>query len=496
MKKFVTTALAIVALVSAGSALAATGGAITPLPPDTARTYIRELGFKNQTYKLPSGLSLVKATNVVRNYASGAFTVILTLDNGAEWSYTPPVPGSGDTSMFFASAAGNCSYSNGAVTVSTTTLSVVINPDPAGCVATGVLSVLFTPNGVGALTVMDKTPVLGGTGTIGLTVTVNDGPSGTLLDDGLPGVSSLLVSNWAVSSKLSTAGTAKIDLNPATVADARKLFVVENHNTTKKNGNAVVTSTNSIDYLLPASGIVGPYAPIAADDVVRVTIAGTSTLDFTGVTKVYYGITPTSATVDPLLNTITFDVPQATAAVNSTTNIIIEVGGTVLLTPRSFNTTLALRTTDGTTTNSNPIMASTLSNTWAYSGVQLVAPWVNGNNGTFNSRFYLSVIGSTADAAVVLYRVLEAKHAGTTAVITDYTLLPVTINTTGARIVYLEDLISLPYTGGEGNGNLAVEFLVGANYAQGMASVYNKVIPGGPVNVGSYQMPGSVTPFH
>lgn len=494
MKKFLTTALAIAALASSGAALA--GGTFTASTLLSDRSYVREDARLNTNYTLP-GFTMTYNSTLFRSYTDN-FLMSYTLNNGAVWS-------SGLTSaMFTATATGGCTYT---ATLQpgwalSPTANVLFSVVPVNCLATSPVVVVFDTQN--AAVVRDVTGLLMTGGVIGLQASMIDSATGIPIDQP-PSNLDLITSGWSVVFKSVTTTTGIIDLN--TPSFRMNFYIPNGVDTTLIDKGAIVTTVFSSE-LLPSTGLNGNYIPVSTD-CVQVTFTG----PMGGVQSISYGHVGTYTmytltAADRLSSSVTFTVPADTAGLGENARIRIAVTGTNELTPRTFSIIAELRVEScATPVLINPFLASpTLFTTWDYNGTMLVASWMNGNSNSFHSRVYLTTIGcSTCDpllGASVVFRITDSRIHGGASGTGTYIPLPDNIFDNTSRIVKIEGpdgLLQLygwndPFFGPEGSGNIMVEFLVGADKAQGRASIINITIPGGPVTVGSYSMISSNQP--
>ena len=461
--------LGLACLMLTGSVLAGTTKVTAEVP------YAREVGKANRIYTLPAN-TVTRTMSVLR--ASGEnFFVDISLSGNALWDASgPPV----DTSLVFGTTAP-ATYTVALVGTSADKAKAVFSVTIAGTAPLAFPVGTFTTTG---LKVKDVDNVLGGGGTITITIETRDLGSGNPIDVGVE-TDDWLTSKFGVTVKSALSSTtAVID-----VATARKKFVDTSTDDLKIDKGATLGILGSSTTALSATGTA--YTLVAADKV-ELIIAG----NLSGVTTIIWdaggGNTIThSVTATELTNqSAKITIAGGNASLNGdANNIHITIDGTTVLSERTLTITVNLvfpsgGSAGGEAANNRTLVATSTLTKWTLNGTVLIANFMNGNTNLFTSRIYL--FNSSSSAGNITARVWTMPTAGNPEVAIGTVALGSLGPGAGRNVKLAEDILTplitagatigdgtalaLPYI--EGGGNLVVEITVEATLVTGNGQVF------------------------
>jgi hypothetical protein len=531
MKKTLALLLAIVAIGAAPSVLAqsadlrfgdGTFGTRLTTPVDQIPAYTREYGVPGTVYTLSDAAMVVRFNSVARAYTQ-TFYGRFDLQNGATLFGQPGLT-TGNAGFFipagyFGAGLPAAAFRTPTYTADGCTYAIVnvINQRLTGadfvynvtevaagtCIPTRPVAPIYvdisasSPNArqvIDNLGVMQVSPYRINAQLLFVDAVSNvpiDPPGGAI--GNVPIIKS--VQSVSVVANGFNGTTALIDIQ-GTASDARKFFAPPEGPVSNRTVDVGATLQTAIATTRNPNGSATGYAPVPSD-CVAVTVTG----PMAGVSEIYYGLnfnnvdvwSYTLTAADKLAPSVTFYVPADEAILGGTANIQIEVDGTTPLTPRVFTTQIVFRAGGCLSAPySRTLVNGSRLTCWSYNGSQVLAPWVNANASYFKTRFYIAIAGSPTGASNVFFRLAEVKKTGATGPVkgvADYKPLPEGISIVGSRNIWLEDLLAL-WNGTTladlENGNVSVEFLIGAQPVQAVASVYNKAIIDSGVALASY----------
>ena len=459
--------------------LLVTGNAVGQTTSADDVSYAREAGAADVQYTLPAG-NLITHTMVVLRVGggSGNFVLRVTLDAGMEFD--------GAGGGFVLPLADDLTQTAGAPpdNVIVTLPVAPVDGDTFVDFQVGVTADFSTfPSftldpGTAGWTVRDASNTLGGGGTVSATIATRDSNDGSPIGSDSDGWLSGAFGVSQLAAQALSATTATID-----VATARTNFVAgalpapPSDTLVDDNGATLAYENGTAGVLAPGGG---PYT-LLATDFIDLVITG----DLSGISAVTFGETigvPVTVFVlpaDVTAGTITVPVTGTQGALvigaaATGAGLQFKVDGTTTLAPRTLQLTANLRlvTAPSLAANSRELDGATNVTVWDLNGTVLIAGFMNGNNGLFNSRVYLWNSSSNAGDIVVRVYTLPLSGAST---------LMATVNlgslaaTSGRNIRLAEDVltpasIALPYTAD--GGNLVLEVTIEAEGVTGNGQVF------------------------
>ena len=344
--------------------------------------YAREVGGAGRQYVLPDDNS----GDIVRTLAilpSASFFVKISLDGNAEFTGA----GNGDLP-----ASGDLTQTGGG---SANTASVLGTPEDGDTSVEYLVRVtsafdnfpMFTFD-TGNWGIEDSDNVLGGGGTINVTVTTRAANTGATIDTGtdsdawLKGVAGVTIIKDSLKST-----TATVD-----VATARTEFVVDKGDTANMDTGATV-GLSDMTMALDADGDMD-YA-LVATDMIELVVTG----DLTGITEIVWndGV-EAGGEVRLAHSDKDFDLDNGVATLklagdnlgidhaDGAGTITIIVDGSTTLNSRMLG--LAVKLDLAGEANDRELVSTGLTE-WKLNGTVFLASFVNGNNAIFHSRVYL-----------------------------------------------------------------------------------------------------------
>ncbi len=327
--------------------------------------------------------------------------------------------------------------------------------------------------------IQDPDNVLGGGGTINVTVTTRASDTGAMIDAGTDSAAWLKgIYGVTVTRDLLKSSTATID-----VATTRTKFVAEetddaaNDNTVNMDKGATLGVNGTTAGVLAADG-VSDYLLTGAE-MIELVITG----DLTGITEIVLnddGVAETMADGEMRLaqSDEDFDLANGVATlefagdnsdlIGAEVTITIIVDGSTNLNPRTLN--LAVNLDLGEDANGRELVSTSLT-VWKLNGTVFLANFVNGNSDMFHSRVYLFNHGPVSGDITV--RAFTLPTSGDSTLVGTADLGSLT-SWSGRNIRVAEDVLmqitDLPYTAD--GGNLVLEITIDANNIAGTAQVF------------------------
>lgn len=453
--KIFALCIGVALLLMAGTAMAGTTSI-------TALRYARELGAANVTYTIPAGYSTVKRALSVIRAVGQDFFVDVSLDGGALFLTSPgtfgPADGAGAGGV--AAITQITSIGSGKATVR---YLFHITTDFTNLAT-------FTLTMTGA-TVQDVTNVLGGGGTINMTLATFDAATNASFDVGTDQRGFLI-------------GAFGVNVSPTLAASSAIIDVAANRlkftgNSTVDNGASfgIVIGQDSSGRTIYNQAGTGAYALSSVSSVQLVFTAATG--DLTGIKKIIWdptGVNKSSSTTPFTINISGDSASFGTTFPGTAKNIEIDVDGTTTLVPRIINLQVNINLGGGTDgpVGTRTLFGPSLMTQWTLNGTVLTADWINGNNAAFNGRVYLWNPSSIGGAVTAQIYTLPVGMGGSSLLGT------VNLGTLGAtsatNVRVAEDLltpagIALPYT--TNGGNLLIVFTINATGCQGASNVFS-----------------------
>jgi hypothetical protein len=453
----------------AGSALAGTTTA-------TAIAFARELGQANQVYVIPAGITIIRGMGIARTQSQDLFLDV-TLVGGATFSATGggALPDPGNVTMTGAPASFTITKVGGGYEGSSS-VRFFVNVLNLDMQQLGVATIA-----AGGWGIMDPTNVLGGGGSFGLTVSTADPSTNVPLDIGADTVANWITGSYATNASLGATTTATID-----VSTNRKNFVpnINGNDTLTIDKGATLSVNTGISGVYDSSGV--PYHLTSASKV-NITIAG----DLTGITSFNLGpVTLTVSANDRAAGSAAFAIFGNNIADPGQQSVWINVDGTTSLSSRAFSVAVGLQLggPDGVAANNRTLLFPTILSTWSLNGTILISNYVNGNNGSLQSRLYLHNPASAATADVIARVFTLPLSGGTNAQVGNTVTVGALKPGAGINLRLAEDIltpagVTLPYTAD--GGNLFVEFTIQANNVSGVSQTF---VNGGVHYFGVYNL--------
>ncbi len=457
--------LQIVALSLVIAALFMTGSAMAGTTTFTAIKFAREVGKVNQIYT-PVTTTVAHSMNVVRSIGQNFF-VDVSLDGGAKWMTSPGAltdNTGGFTTYTLLTSIGSSGVST-ARYLATITTTHTTTP-----------TVTLT---MGGAQIKDIGNVLGGGGTINITIATFDSATNNAFDQSSSDTVGLITSDWSIvnSSDGLKAGSAVID-----VQYDRKKFV----------GNTATDASASygiknMGYLM-ADGVTN-YSLIAASKVTMIVSGDLSGLKYI----LWKGIT--SGTISASSATITVTGTDLTglglggatpaAPITATGNFTLTVDGTTTLATRTLQVTIATVLSggaDGVADQSRTLVSTSTLTVWTLNGTVLTSVWSNGNSGSFLSRCYLWNYSSVGGEVIAQVYSLPVGTVGSTLLGT--VSLGTIKETSGMNVRVAEDVltpagIALPYV--DNGGNVVIVYTIRANKVVGVSNTFSNAFSFGMV---------------
>jgi len=458
-----TLCLGLACLLLMGNALAGTTTA-------TEVDYATEVGAAGTTYDLPTAAAgtVDRLMNVLRG-TGGDFFVDVTLGDGALWDATIPPDGFELTFTDITPAFYTVTLLGTPAGSATATYSVVVTNGTPVAFPTGT----FDGTGVG---VEDVNNVLGGGGTISITMSTRDAGTGDPIDTGAETDVWLTSSDAVVMGEVGTTGSG-VDAGARTVdvASGRLDFDTAPLNTDATatvaiiaNGTSTTPLTNS-----PADTAYITLGDDSLDLVITGNLTGITTVEYSGVGG--DDVTVSVSAADVTAGSVTIAIPgdNTTLDDDDITITIVTDGATALLARTlSVAVNLTLGGTSGPTANSRGVQGVVDLTVWDLNGTVLIANFANGNNSTFNTRIYL--FNPTNNAGNITVQVLTLPLSGASTSLGTVSIGNLEAGS-GRNIRLAEDIltplsITLPYTAD--GGNLVLEITIEAESVNGVAQVF------------------------
>ena len=426
--------------------------------------YAREVGGAGRQYIIPEN-----GGNIVRTLAilpSASFFVKISLDGNAEFtSATGALPGSGDLTQTGGGSANTASVL-GAPEDGDTSVEYLVRVTSA---FDNFPMFTFDTGGWG---IEDSDNVLGGGGTINVTVTTRAANTGATIDTGtdsdawLKGVAGVTIIKDSLKST-----TATVD-----VATARTEFVVDKGDTANMDKGATV-GLSDMTMALDTNG--SDDFTLVATDMIELVVTG----DLTGITEIVWndGVED-GGEVRLAHSDKDFDLDNGVATLklagdnlgidhaNGAGTITIIVDGSTTLNSRMLG--LAVKLDLAGEANDRELVSTGLTE-WKLNGTVFLASFVNGNNAIFHSRVYLFNHGPVSGDITV--RVFTLPTSGNSTLV-GIANLGTLMSWSGRNIRLAEDVLmpilgetGLPYT--TDGGNLVLEITIDANNIAGTAQV-------------------------
>ena len=440
--------------------------------------YAREVGGAGAQYVIPTGNTIVRTLSIL---PSASFFVTVSLEGNAEF----------DSNGGAASLPGaDLAHTSGGDPVPRISL--------LGTPADGDTSVeylvrvadanafedfpVFTLT-AGGWGIKDPDNVLGGSGTINITVTTRTADTGLMIDTvgtdsdaWLTGVAGVTVIK---DSRKSTTATVDVDT-------ARTMFLEnKNDGDTLTMDKGATLGLSDMNMALAANG-VDNYA-LAATDMIELVVTG----DLTGITEIVWNDGDDDATTGSevrlaqsdedfdLANSVaTLKLPGDNNGIDRAVSeedgsggvgtITIIVDGSTTLNSRTLS--LAVKLDLGGDANDRELVSADLT-VWKLNGTVFLANFVNGNNDMFHSRVYLFNHGPRPGDITV--RAFTLPTSGSSTLVGTVSLGSL-MSWSGRNIRVAEDVLmpmtTLPYTAD--GGNLVLEITINANDIAGTAQVF------------------------
>ena len=462
-----TLCLGLACLLMMGNALAGTTAVSGEIE------YAREVGGAGTQYVIPANNTIVRTLAIL---PSASFFLKVSLDGNAEFD------SGGDGEL--PAATGDLSQSAGQGATDITRLGTPEDGDTyveylviVNTAFRNYPAFTFDTEGWG---IKDPDNVLGGGGTINVTVTTRASDTGATIDTGtdsdawLKGVSGVTVIKDSLKST-----TATVD-----VATARTEFVAVNDDTADMDKGATLGLSDMTAMALAADGTA--YALDAADTI-ELVVTG----DLTGITEIVWNdgaemeggevrlgqldddfdlangvatlkLAGDNAGIDRMM-----DVAGEMVGVVGTITIIVD--GSTTLNSRTLNLAVKLDL-DEENVSDRELVSTTLTE-WKLNGTVFLANFVNGNNDMFHSRVYLFNHGPVSGDITV--RAFTLPTSGNSTLVGTAELGSL-MSWSGRNIRVAEDVLmqmtELPYTAD--GGNLVLEITIDANNIAGTAQVF------------------------
>ncbi len=416
------------------------GPAFAGATSTSAISFAREQAETNAVFTLPSSIVL-RNMSVARGFG-GDFLVDVILTGGAVWNST----GAPTDSQLTISTSGTVTYGaikliNNPAGNSSATYSIAI----AGGVPTNLPTLTFTATG---LKVRDVNNVLGGGGTIRITIQTRDTATGAIFDVGADTTDFMTGAYGVTVSAPLVSGAATID-----ISTNRTKFI--------NNVNMDTSASIGIDGK-PSNiyGLNGTIFSLSSVDAVEFRITG----DLSGISTISWGNYAKSlGATDLAAESVILRVGGDSESVSGGTHgerrgFIITVDGTTPLNSRILSVTATLTLHE---IANRVLVPSSQFLVWTLNGSVLISNWVNGNNAVLNSRIYLWNKNAAEAALTISVYTLPNSAAGSVLLGTlQWGTLP---GRSGANIKLAEDIltplgIALPYT--TNGGNLILEIAV------------------------------------
>ena len=424
--------------------------------------YAREVGGAGAQYVIPVGNSIMRTLSIL---PSANFFVTVSLDGNAEF-----VVGENGGIL---PEVGDLSTSAGGTTIQRSFLKDPADGDTSVEYLVRVTNdfteyptLTFETDGWG---IEDPDNVLGGGGTINVTVTTQAANTGDLIDAGTDSTAWLKGVAGVTADFKST--TATVD-----VATARTEFLEANDDTSTMDMGATLDLSDMTEMALDREGM--DYG-LGMGDVIELVVTG----DLTGITEIVWndGIVD-GGTVRLAQSDEDFDLANGVATLKlagdnggidhagGAGTITVIVDGSTTLNSRTLN--LAVMLDLGGDLNDRELVSTSLT-VWKLNGTVFLANFVNGNNDVFHSRVYLFNHGPVSGDITV--RAFTLPLSG------DSTLLGMAnlgslSSWSGRNIRVAEEVLmgmtELPYTAD--GGNLVLEITINANDIAGTAVVFQR----------------------
>ena len=429
--------------------------------------YAREVGGAGTQYVIPAGNTIVRTLSIL---PSASFFVKISLDGNAEFTSA----GNGDLPV-----DADLAQTAGGTTLNTAS---VLGTPADGATSIEYLVVVtnafddfpeftFATEDWG---IEDPDNVLGGGGTINVTVTTRAANTGIEIDAGADSVAWLKgVAGVTVIEDSLKSTTATVD-----VATARTKFVGNGDTLTMDKGAALGLS----DMTAMALAADGTAYALAATDTIELVVIG----DLTGITEIVWNDdgndeTVTGGEVRLAQSDEDFDFANGVATLKlagdndgidqtgGAGTITIIVDGSTTLNSRTLD--LAVKLDLAGDANDRELVSATSLTVWKLNGTVLLANFVNGNNDKFHSRVYLFNHGTVSGEITVRAFTLPTSGDSTLLGIANLGSLS---SWSGRNIRVAEDVLmditTLPYTAD--GGNLVLEITINANNIAGTAQVF------------------------
>jgi len=450
-------------LLLAGSALA---GTTTGL--GTPTKYALQVGQAGAVYSITAGTYVDRLMNVAR---SQNFFIQLDLQSGFTFGASG-LPLAGDVTLTVAGGGviGSISIFSGGTAGSSAVRWQVPVTTAFSTAPT------FRINPTTGWNIVDGSGYLSGTSTkyMEVTVTTYDVNTGTQFD----GVSTVAADTArmiqavdGVDSGIATLGAATINI---VSPDLRKKFVVAGLVTATKDASSALK-------LQPKAGINGltmaGYAFAAADQF-TITFAG----NLTGISSFVWApganvITKTVSSSDVTAGYVALVVPGNNGGLGASVAIAINVSGTTALDSRTLTAKVDTSIAANSANNNTELAAANLT-AWTYNGTILIANYANTNTNSWRTRFY--IWNPSGAQAPILVRVftLPINGSASTLVGSAQLVYSYTVAAASGITIKLEDIltqlsVTMPYLGPDGNGNVYVEFAVGAASVTGWTQTFD-----------------------
>jgi hypothetical protein len=462
-----TLCLGLACLLMMGNALAGTTEAAEV-------EYAREVGGADTQYTIPNGNMIMRTLSIL---PSASFFLKVSLDGNAEFDNEVAgglLPANDDLML----SAGGRAELFGVPEDGATSVEYLVT---AGSNFTQYPVLTFDTGGWG---IEDPDNVLGGGGTINVTVTTRAANTGATIDTGtdsdawLKGVAGVTVIKDSLKST-----TATVD-----VATARTEFAAVNGDTADMDKGATLGLSDMTAMALAADGTT---YELAATDTIELVVTG----DLTGITEIVWNDGDDMA-VDGVEGSEVrlaqsdkgFDLANGVATlklagdnggidrmegedgsmVGVVGTITIIVDGSTTLNSRTLN--LAVKLDLSGAANDRELVSTSLT-VWELNGTVFLANFVNGNNEIFHSRVYLFNHGPVSGDITV--RAFTLPTSGDSTLVGTANLGSL-MSWSGRNIRVAEDVLmhmtDLPYTAD--GGNLVLEITINANDIAGTAQVF------------------------
>ena len=327
----------------------------------TEVTYAREVGEADTKYVIPTGNSIMRKMSLL---PSERFFVKVSLDGNAE--FVTPLPMTDDLSQ----NAGGVTITRrlfGTPAVGDTSVEYLVT---ANNPFTDFPTLTFDTAGWG---IKDPDNVLGGGGTINVTVTTRSANTGVMIDTGtdsdawLKGIYGVTVIKDSLKST-----TATID-----VPNFPQNFVADFPDSATQDAGATLGLDSSVSGPLDLANT--PYSLVAADSI-ELVVTG----DLSGITSITWDapggikIADTVTAAEVTAGSKTLSIPGDSTTLDGSANVVrITVDGTTTLTARTLSIRVDLVLSGGAggpAANNRTLLTTATLSTWSLAEIETIPP--------------------------------------------------------------------------------------------------------------------------